>query len=190
MNRKRLTGNIVVILALMFVVSSSAIGQEVKTFGEPVLITPAGQSAEGFMVRSICQKAGISATLRPLANSDSLDGVKTLILVAGGSSKGLGAAKVDDKAEKQRITDLRKSAEKKKIRVIVLHLGGVARRGPLSDDFNRLAAEGGEIIVVKEDGDKDGFFAKIAKDKSALYKPIKQPAEVLPLFKQWFGKTE
>jgi len=177
-------------IALLALTSIGMTAEAVATFEEPVLISPAGQSAEGFMVRSICQKAGINATLKPLANADSLKGIKTLLLVAGGSSKGLGAAKVDDKAEKQRIIDLRKAAEKAKIRIIVLHLGGVARRGPLSDDFNRLAAEGGEIIVVKEDGDKDGFFAKIAKDKGVLYKPIKQPAEVLPLFKEWFGKTE
>jgi len=164
------------------------LAEEVTTYTEPVLISPAGQSAEGFMVRTMCTKGGINATLMTLADADSLDGFKTLIFVAGGSSKGLGAAKVDDQTEKARIKSLIAAAKKKKIRIITFHLGGEARRGALSDDFNKLAAEAAEIIVVKADGDTDGFFSGIANDKGVTYKSIKTPAEALPLLKGWFGK--
>ncbi|MDP8228688.1 MAG: DUF6305 family protein, partial [Candidatus Electryoneaceae bacterium] len=69
---------------------------EVVLYGQPILLTPAGQSAEGFMIRTMCMRLGIDVRYQPQATPDSLGDAKTLLLVAGGSSKGLGAAAIDE----------------------------------------------------------------------------------------------
>ncbi len=157
-----------------------------KLFEQPILITSAGQSAEGFMVRTICRRLGIDARFSPAANADSLMDARTVLFVAGGSSKGLGAAKVNEDDEMDRIKSITKAANKGKLRIATFHIGGKARRGALSDGFNKLAADGAELIVVKQPGDEDSFFNKIADENKAHYIAIKQQAELMNVLKEMF----
>ncbi|MBM3329050.1 MAG: hypothetical protein FJY67_06195 [Calditrichaeota bacterium] len=156
------------------------------TYKTPALLTSAGQAADVMIVRGLALRAEVETHYRPLATGDSLNGAKTIILVAGGSSKGLGAAKVDVRDEEKRIAGLVKAAEKAKVPVLVFHIGGEARRGALSDPFNRLAAEAGEAIVVVQGGDDDGFFRKIAVKRKVPYRVISRQAELVGLMKELF----
>ncbi len=180
----------IIAICLLILISTDAWAEDSEeklyAYDQPVLISPAGQSAEGFMIRTICRRLGIEVRYTPQATADSLNGAKTLMLVAGGSSKGLGAAKVDEKDEMNRIKSLVKAAQKAKMKIVTFHIGGKARRGPLSDGFNGLAAEGAELIVVKKPGDDDSFFKKIADKNSADYKLIEQPAEIMTILKEMF----
>ncbi len=81
-------------------------------FDQPLLITSVGQSADGQMVRIIAQRAGLNFTYDAVAGTDALSGYKTVVLVVGGSSKGLGAAGINLDQEEQRaqaLTDAAKS---------------------------------------------------------------------------------
>lgn len=165
--------------------------QPTVIYKQPIVLTPAGQSAEGFMIRTMCVRLGIDVKYMPMATPDSLENCGTLLFVAGGSSKGLGAAKVDVKDEEVRISKLIKAARKAKIPVLTIHIGGKARRGALSDDFNEIAAEAAELIIVRSDGDADEFFKKIAAKNKAKYISIDQTAEVMGVLKNLFNdKTE
>lgn len=161
-----------------------------KTYPQPALLTSCGQSADVLILRGLCGRAGVNAHYRPQATADSLGDVKTVILVAGASSKGLGAAKADPKAEETRVKKLIAAARKAKLPVIVFHVGGEARRGVLSDPFSKIAAEGGETIVVVKGGDEDGFFKKIAAGNKARYVPIEKSADVVPVLTELFGKPK
>jgi hypothetical protein len=153
----------------------------------PVLLTSAGQAADVLIMKGLCRKAGLAVTLQKSANADSIAGFKTIILVAGGSSKGLGAAKIDVGDEEERIESMLKAARKAKIPVLVFHIGGEARRGALSDRFNKLAAQGGTMIIVASDGDDDGLFKNAAKKNKAEYRHIKKSFESIGVLKELFG---
>jgi len=161
---------------------------EPKTYLQPALLTSCGQAADVQILKGLCARAGVDVKYRALASGDSLSDVKAVMIVAGGSSKGLGAAKADAGAEETRIKGLVKAAQKAKLPIIVFHVGGEARRGALSDPFNKLAAEAGEVLIVGKEGDQDGFFKKIAEKSKARYILIENAAAVPVILKELFPK--
>jgi hypothetical protein len=202
----------------IFALLSICLAQKVDTvrFAAPVLITAAGQSADGLMLKILCHKAEIAFIYGNLATGDSLlaligptgilpvvshdqDGhgtsdtlsprtVKTLILVPGGSTKGLGAARMDEKQEIARMEDVIQVAQDRKIPILLCHLGGMARRGSLSDMFNLKAAEAADAIVVVKGGNDDGFFTIIAQKRNVPIYQVENILEVTQVLKQLFGK--
>lgn len=158
----------IVILLFLFL-SLSVFGQESEknlfTAQDPVLITSAGQSADILMLKILAKKATLDFTLDKTATPDKLEGFKSLIVVCGGSTKGLGAAKIDKEEEYIRVEELIEKAKKDKITVIAAHVGGKSRRGALSDYFNKLAVENADHLIVVKNGDHDSFFSNIAKEK-------------------------
>ncbi|MFN3822184.1 MAG: DUF6305 family protein, partial [bacterium] len=80
--------------------------------------------------------------------------------------------------------------EKRKLPLLVFHIGGEARRGSLSDPFNRLAASKGERIIVVEGGDVDSLFYRLANQHNASYTTVKKQADLIPLLTQLYGKVQ
>ena len=142
-----------------------ALSQPKAKFEQPVLITSAGQSADVTIAGMLFKKANVQAKAIALAKATDLDGVKTLVVVAGFSSKGLGAAGISREQELARVKSLLAAAQEKKLKVVMLHIGGKARRGNQSDDFNKIAAEASSYLLVVKQGDEDQFFSKIAAEK-------------------------
>ena len=132
---------------------------------KPAILTSIGQSADMEMVRVLLTRAKIpfkaDATIQAAALSA---GDKTLILVIGGSSKGLGAAGISSEDEMKRAQALIKKAKDLGMKLIAVHVGGEARRGSLSDGFIKYAVPLADYVIVVSDGDKDGLFANLAKD--------------------------
>jgi len=157
---------------------------------EPVLITSAGQSADVSMAELLCKKAGVKATVLPMARESDLKEVKTLIIVAGFSSKGLGAAGVSREEEMERVQGMISGAGKNKIPILMMHIGGMARRGGQSDDFNKAAAEAADCMIVVKQGDEDQLFSNIAAQRKVpLHLVDKMSGAVVPL-KELFPKEE
>lgn len=149
---------------------------------QPILISSAGQSADAKLVGMLAKRLKLNATTEPMANAGNLDGIKTLVIVPGFSSKGLGAAGIKPEEEEARVSALIAAAQEKGIPIVVVHVGGTARRGPQSDGFNRQASEAACQMIVVKQGDEDGFFDTIGKDKSiplVLVDKIAQAAEPL-----------
>jgi hypothetical protein len=144
------------------VVSASA---QTPTFDRPALVTAAGQSAEVTIAGMLFKKANVAATVLPQAKAADLTGHKTLVLVPGFSSKGLGSAGIDKEQEMARVKALIAAAQKAKMPILTLHIGGKNRRGTQSDDFNREAALAASYVVVVKAGDEDQFFTKLAAGK-------------------------
>ena len=132
----------------------------------PALVTSGGQSADYQMIGTVMGKLNMDYTLNNLATSADLGDAKTLIVVVGGSSKGLGAAGIDADGELARLNELLDGAEKAGLSIIAMHTGGEARRGDLSDKFITPVFEKADYAIVVKAGDSDGLMTGICADNS------------------------
>jgi len=182
---KHYTSIFILVFAFQLLFSSGfALDYKAK---QPILITSAGQSADVLMVKILAKKSGLKFTFDKSATPEKLKDHATLILVSGGSTKGLGAAKTDKRQELKRIQTLIDAAKKAKLSIITMHLGGKARRGKLSDEFNKLAAENADCLVVVKSGDEGQFFSKIAKEKKISIELIEKIMEAGAVMKGIFS---
>lgn len=154
----------------------------------PFLITTAGQSVDGEFVKILSDRAGLKGKYKyeMLAEPADLAGIKALLLVIGGSGKGLGAAGIDVSKEEARVLRLLAAAKKTNILVVGMHIGGEARRGPISANFVPYAAKCG-YLIIKGDGNADGYFTKISKDQKIPMYTFTQTLELQDVLKTMFG---
>ena len=141
------------------------LGVSAQKYDQPVLISSAGQSADVKLVQMLAQRQKMDVRTVLMATQDDLEGVKTLIIVPGFSSKGLGAAGVSQQQEMDRVKTLVNAANSMKTPIILVHVGGNARRQGQSDAFNKLIAENAKYMIVVRQGDEDGFFSDISRAK-------------------------
>ncbi len=145
-----------------------------EKFEQPVLITSAGQSADVKLVKLLAKRNQINAETKLMAKSADLSGVKTVIIVPGFSSKGLGAAGISQEDEMNRVKELIEKANEMNIPIVMMHIGGKARRGGQSDDFCQLVAENSKYMIVIEQGNEDDLFTNIAKEKNVTIKEVEK----------------
>jgi len=155
-------------------------------FEKPILISSAGQSADVTLAGMLLKKSKTEYKALPMAKEADLEGINTLIIVPGFSSKGLGAAGISRDQEKARVNALVNAAKKKNIKILMLHIGGTARRGQQSDDFNQIAAEASTHMIVVKQGNEDKFFTKIASDKKIGIKVVDKMADAAAALKEVF----
>lgn len=133
---------------------------------QPILLTSGGQSADYQMIGTVMGKLEMDYEINNLATSADLGDAKTLVVVVGGSSKGLGAAGIDADGELARLDELMNGAKDAGLSIIVMHTGGSARRGDLSDKFITPCFEKADYAIVVEAGDTDGLMAGICASNS------------------------
>ena len=155
-----------------------------EAFAEgPVLLTTGGQSADYQMVGTLMKNLGMDYTMDNKATSAELGDAKTLVVVVGGSSKGLGAAGIDADGELARVDELIQGAKDAGLSIIVMHTGGSARRGDLSDKFITPIFEKADYAIVVKSGDEDGLMAGICASNGIpadMIEAISDVATVLP----------
>ena len=166
-------------LILLATAGSDLFAQGRAKFPPPVLITSAGQSADVTIAGMLFKKANVQAKAMPLAKPADLEGIKTLVVVAGYSSKGLGAAGISREQEMSRVQSVLRAAKDMKLKVIMIHIGGKARRGNQSDDFNKISAEASSYLLVVKQGDEDQFFSKIAAGKKIAIDIVNKIADAV-----------
>jgi hypothetical protein len=157
---------------------------------QPMLITAAGQSQDVTMVKILAQKADLKFTFEKLAKPELLKDHATLVLVTGGSTKGLGAANIDKDQELARVNSLIKAARETKKNIITMHVGGPSRRGKLSDEFNKLTAESADCLIIVKNGNEDQMFSKIAEKKKIPIYLIDKIIEAGDILKQIFSEKK
>lgn len=168
----------------------------------PVLLTSCGQSPGPVMLKVILQRTGVNFDFNSLATADDLKAkrqagspYKSLIIVMGASLKGMGAAGISIEDEIRRTSALIEEARSEGILMIGAHIEGMKRRsqgaaaGDTTDEqsIDAVAPKAGLLIVNKE-GDSDGRFSSIAKDKKIplilVEKNLDLLAEMGKLFKK------
>ena len=143
------------------------IGTKSVEFEAPVLVTSFGQSTDGSMIEQVMKRLKtVSYSYNPTATGADLDGVKTVVIAVGNSTKGLGAAGISQEQETARAKEFMAAVEKKGVKVILCHIGGATRRGSLSDAFADMVLPLSSYMVVKEDGNEDGKFTSYASAHS------------------------
>ena len=162
------------------------------TFGKDnvsgdILITSIGQSADVSMLDALMKKVGATYTFNATAPADEVANYGTVILASGASSKGLGAAGISQEDELARAQAIVDTCKEKGIVVIMAHLGGSARRGALSDQFNDMALTCANYILVVEEGNDDGKFTDAAADKGIPVTLVNSIADTLTPLTDIFG---
>lgn len=154
----------------------------------PVFITSFGQSQDSNFVNLLSGRAKLERTHKVIGMADdpAWKGANTLIAVIGGSSKGLGSAGLNISSEVKRCDDLMKAARNQKKYIIGMHIGGVDRRGPTSEAFLHYAGEV-DYMIVKADGNQDGYFTKLCADKKVPLYIIENTKELEGILKEIFG---
>ena len=175
-------------LFVLAIFISAVLANGQTPYQTPVLLTTGGQSADGLFMKNVLTKEGIEFQYKPLATVADLDSAKTLIMVIGGSSKGLGAARISAEDEIARMTALLDSAAAKRIPVIAAHLGGKNRRGSLSDPFNDLGVQKSNHFFVVKGGDDDGYFKKRTNVRKIPYLMVDKTADLGAPLKLLFTK--
>ena len=166
----------ILICALFVAAFGAAFAQPTTAFAEkPALLTAIGQSADFEMVKVLLTRNKIPFTSDTLLKAENLDGTaKTLILVVGASSKGLGAAGISADAELARTKALLKRAKELNMSIITTHVGGAARRGAMSENFIIPCMASSDYAIVVEAGNQDGFFTNLAAKANIALKVVER----------------
>jgi hypothetical protein len=167
---------IIVVLSVLFT-AFAAPAQE--KFEKPILLTSAGQSVDIKLAGVLLTRLEIEYESNTAATPADLDGIKTLIVVPGYSSKGLGSAGISRDDEIKRVEQLLAATKEAKIRVVALHLGGKARRGVQSDDFNAMVVGASDLAIVVAQADEDQFFTNLCKEKGVPLKVVDMIADAM-----------
>jgi hypothetical protein len=192
MNMRRMGLPLFLLGSLAFFPEGNSLAQQKKEVKfaaqEPVLITSAGQSADTQMVKLLVDRNKIAHQFNPLTGGEDLQNIKSLIIVIGGSTKGMGAAGIDAEKEASRIQKLLGKAKDLKIPVIGMHIGGKARRGDLSDRFIKMVVPQASYLIVVKEGDVDEIFSKDASKNSIPIVLVNKISEAQEPLKALYGK--
>jgi hypothetical protein len=176
---------------LILLIFIPVFAQESPTFQQPVVITSAGQSAGATMMKVLATRANLQFTFEPLIKADNLtNDVKTIIIVVGASSKGLGAAGLDVNQEKERITGLLNKAKEIGIKIIVAHIEGQSRRGKTSDELSKLVVPLADLVIVTKSGNEDNFFTDLCEKQEKHIVIVDTTSAVQDILKQYFKAGE
>jgi len=156
----------VLVLTFAFAVSANA---------AEVALTSVGQSPDAMMVRVLMKSLGVIPDYDAVMKPSALINQKVFVAVVGGSSKGLGAAGINKEDEVKRGDALFKTAQKKNMKIVVMHVGGEGRRGALTDLFIKSSVPYANVLILVDGANKDGIFDKLTKPKNI---PVKTAANV------------
>lgn len=177
------------ILLVGILLMGSVMAQEIQvpfTCEVPVAMTAPGQSPEIAIVSLLARRVKLEIKTDPFLKPEALNGFKTLIIIIGGSGKGLGAAGVDIEEEIERAKNLITVAKEKGIKIIGMHLGGETRLGANSQIMIELITPKVDYVVVREDGNKDGIFTKICLENKIPLTEIEKTLQVTDVLKALF----
>jgi hypothetical protein len=167
-----------VVLVLVALVATVSAAHAQATFERPALLTSVGQSSDIAIVKVMLNtQLKMGFDYKPLAQPADLAGMKSVVIVVGASTKGLGAAGLDISKEMERATALVKAAKAAGVRILVMHTGGEARRGKTSNDVISLVAPDADGIVVVAAGNKDKLFNTLASKRNVPVVEVEKTAE-------------
>ncbi len=208
MRKNQLVSTLLFTLILIAGTTSLQAAQtEVPKAELPVLLTSCGQSPGANMLKAIFMRLKLphepkayelvaAATPDDLkAAQDAGSPYKTMILVMGASLKGMGAAGISMDDELDRAAQLIEAAHTQGITVIGAHIEGMKRRaqgadpGDNTDELSIDAiAPKSDFLIIRKDGNEDGRFSAIAKEKNIPLVEVEKNMELFEVLKQMFSK--
>ena len=162
---------------LAFAACAFADQPELLALGAPALLTPFGQSQDANAVKLMTKKLEVEYDMTCFADKVDWAKYKTMIVVLGGSGKGLGAAGLDIPSELKRCQDLVAAAKEKGVKILAMHIGGQDRRGPNSEPFLTFMGDA-DFAVVRADGNADEYFTKLCAEKNVPLYTIEKTGDL------------
>jgi hypothetical protein len=154
---------------------------------EPVLITPLGQNPDGLMIKVVLSKIGIKNDYLELASNENLNNnYHSVVMTVGVSYKGLGAIGINYNDEINRTKKLVGEAIKKDYPIIFVYFGENPQREKRTNQLIKLIAPYSAYIIIKEDGNKDKYFAEIAHKNKIPLILVDNLAQLENIFKDIF----
>jgi len=185
-----------IFLVFFFILTQVSYANETKqpplpTCELPLLITTAGQSPGAVIVSVLCKRNKIDSDFQALVKAEDLTSksYKTLIITMGTSLKGMGTAGTNIFEELDRIENLIEEARKQNMFIIGMHIEGEARRTGHCEKSIDLVAPRVDYLIVRSDGNKDGRFDLISKEKNIPMIIFDESLELNDLLKGIFLKT-
>ena len=177
----------VVLVPVLLLAMASRAAAQTASFERPGLLTSVGQSSDVAIVKVMLNtQLKLGLDYRPLAQPAEVAGMKTVVIVLGVSTKGLGAAGLDIAKEMKRATAVVKAARTAGARILVLHTGGEARRGRTSDDVISRVVPDADCVVVVAAGNKDKLFNTLAAKKHIPVVEVESMADAQAAMKTLF----
>lgn len=170
---------IFLLLALLFIQTAAA------NESPEILITSIGQSPDARMINVLATRYEIEVLYEQISPIEIIKDFKIIIAVVGGSSKGLGAAGIDKDDEIARTKELIKEIQSRDARLLVMHIGGEARRGALSDAFLDEIVPYADHLIIVESANMDGYFTKISKEKEIPMESVEKIVDTGELVKAY-----
>ena len=180
---------VLLIPALVALLAAGAAAQKVPAGVAaelPVVMTCPGQAPEGQLVKLIFGRLKTPIKYDPFLEAKEMGGAKSLIIIMGGSGKGLGSAGVNIQDEMKRAEAILAEASKQKLKIVGIHSGGEDRRGEVSNKMIALVAPKVHYMIVREDGNKDGLFTKLAEQHKIPLTLIQGTQDLSEVFKALF----
>lgn len=202
----QLTAGVLLLLLAVIPARAEAEGEGPKA-DLPVLITSCGQSPGPALLKVIFMKADLeyepaAYEVNPLATAEDLAAAKeagtpfkSVIIVMGASLKGMGAAGISMDDELARTAELIREIRDQDITLIGAHIEGMKRRaqgaeaGDNTDEQSIDAvAPNSDFLIVKRDGDEDGRFTVISRDKNIPMVTVDKNLDLVDEIKTIFQK--
>ena len=150
-----------------------------------ILITSVGQSPDARMINVLATRLEIETVYEQIAEPETIEDYKIVIAVVGGSSKGLGAAGIDKDDEIARTRTLIQEIKEKEVNLLVMHIGGDARRGALSDAFLDEVVPYADHLIIVESGNSDNYFTRISEEKNIPMESVEKIVDTGELVKSY-----
>jgi len=195
--------NVTLIILIIFLLSSVFVmandiftGDDPVKAGEPLLITNAGQGPGGKMARLLVIQSQAVEDWTYIAEPEPEDleekPYKTLLVVIGSSAKGLGASGITIDEEIERLNRMIAKAQELEMQIIAAHIEGMARRdqeGGANERSINAIAPFADYIIVREDGNADGKFTKIAEENDIPITFIKDTRDLTEIIKLMYSES-
>jgi hypothetical protein len=173
----------------------------------PVLVTSCGQSPGPVRIKAIFKRMKLESSPKTYLVVDQATAedlkiaketgspYKTVIIVMGSSLKAMGAAGISIDDEIDRTSKLIAEARRQKITIIGAHIEGMARRAQgavVGDNTDELSIDtvgpNSDLLIITKDGNTDGRFTIISKDKDIPMIEAEKMLDLIPEFEKIFKK--
>ena len=133
-------------------------------FEGPALVVSVGKSADISIAKSMMTRIKVDYDVYESESGKDIDltGVKTVVIVPGVSTKGLGEAGIQLDEELGAARKIVEKIDAADVKVLVAHLGGSSRRDDLTDQFIDVILPIADHIVCLDEGNRDGKFTDYA----------------------------
>jgi hypothetical protein len=174
----RMRGRRQLSLVLTLLAGSLCFGQPRYTAHPPMGITACGQASDASGLSLLSARLHIDHVFDRSMSAERLEGIRTLVVVIGGSVRGLDDRAIDESREISRVRAMLAKARRLGVAIIGVHVGGESRRGAASDRLIEPVIEQADYLIVTEAGNQDGLFTRAARTRMVPLVIVSEPADV------------